>query len=146
MIKIRLAKKEDISNIWKLGQNVNEFETAEDIVTFWPESILNNCIGKDDVMILVVELNEKIIGFSVSNINKSLCKAEIENIYIQEEYRGNNYGKDLLDDTLKELSNRNVENVCAMSSDIVEFLVKYGFTKGNQFYWMDLALSERFKK
>jgi N-acetylglutamate synthase and related acetyltransferases len=146
MINIRVAEKNDINKIWELGKEVGEFETAENIVIFWPVRILNNCINKEDVMILVVEFDKEIIGFSISNINKSLCKAELENIYIKNEYRNNGYGSSLLNKTLEELKNRNVENVCVMASDIVEFFVKYSFTKGNKFYWMDLALSERFKK
>lgn len=143
---IRSARLEDINNIWKLGKNVSEFEIAENIVTFWPVSILKNCINKEDVLILVAELENKLIGFPILNINKSLCKTEIENIYILEEHRKKGYGDTLLDKSLQEIKNRNIENVCAMSDNIVEFLEKRGFTKGNQFYWMDLAFSERFKK
>ncbi|MEG0872599.1 MAG: GNAT family N-acetyltransferase [Clostridia bacterium] len=143
---IRKAKFEDIDNIWNLGKNINEFETSEDIVLFWAKDILENCIDKKDVMILVIEIKEKIVGFMIANINGSLKKAEIENQYIISEYRHNGYGKALLTQMIEDLSNVGVENICAMSTDAVDFLVRNGFTKGNQFYWMDLALSERFKK
>lgn len=143
---IRKAKMEDVNTIWEMGRNVSNFETAKTIVTFWPVSVLENCIDKEDVLILVVELENKIIGFIILNINQSLFKAEIENIYILEKYRKNGYGEELLTQALNELRNYNIENVCAMSDDIVEFLVKRGFTKGNQFYWMDLAFSDRFKR
>ena len=143
---VRKAKTKDINNIWELGKNINEFETAKDIVTFWPKSILEKCIDKTDVLILVCELENEIIGFTILNINKSLCKAEIENIYILDKYRKKGYGEELLNQALIELQKCDVENICAMSDDIVDFLVKRGFTKGNQFYWMDLALSDRFRK
>lgn len=143
---IREAEANDIDNIWELGKNVSGFETAEDIVTFWPISILENCIKKEDVLILVSEIENQIIGFIILNINKSLFKAEIENIYILEEYREKGYGNQLLKYALNEMKNRNIENICVMSDDIVDFLVKRGFTKGNQFYWMDLAFNDRFKK
>ena len=55
MVDIREAKLIDVNAIWDLGKCVQEFETADDIVTFWPKSILKNCIDKNDVQILVAE-------------------------------------------------------------------------------------------
>jgi len=143
---IRKATNEDIPTIWEIGKDVTGFETAKDIVTFWPESILKNCINKRDVMIEVIEVDEKIIGFAIININLSLKKAELENLYIIDDYRHKGYGKVLLLDAIDELEDIGIENICAMSDDAVDFLVRNGFTKGRQFYWMDLALSNRFKK
>ena len=142
---IRKALLQDVEKIWELG-DVKEFETSEDIVTFWPKSILENCINKLDVMILVLEEENIIIGFMITNINSSLKKAELENIYVMAEYRCQGYGKALLQRTIEELAKLEIENVCAMSNDAVDFLLKNNFTKGNQFYWMDLALSDRFIK
>lgn len=143
---IRKASVEDIDTIWELGKNIAGFETASDIVTFWPKSILENCINKNDVIILVIEIESKISGFTITNINYSLKKAEIENLYIIEEHRHKGYGKPILESTIKELASVGVENICAMSNDAVDFLMRNGFTKGRQFNWMDLALGNRFKK
>jgi len=143
---VRKASKNDIPIIWDMGKNVSGFETADDIVTFWPKSILENCTDKNDVLILVAEKEEKIVGFFIVNINLSLKKAELENMYVLREYRQKGIGKLLLQKSLEELSKINIENVCAMSDDAVDFLQKNGFSKGNQFYWMDLALTDRFRK
>ena len=144
--QIRKARKTDIPVICELGNEVSEFETSEDIVLFWPQTILENCLDKEDVLILVAEKDEKIIGFYVSNINQSLKKAEIENQYVVPEYRHQGYGRALLNQTINELKAMGIENVCVMASDVVDFMLKNGFTKGNQYYWMDLALTDRFKK
>ena len=143
---IRLANQNDVDTIWELGKNINEFETSEDIVMFWPKSILKDCINKSDVMILVAENEDKIIGFYIININLSFKKAELENMYVINEYRHKGIGKALLNRSLDKLSEIGIENVCALSDDAVDFLVRNGFSKGNQFYWMDLALDERFKR
>ena len=143
---IRKATMDDIDTIWELGKNVSGFETAEDIVTFWPKSILENCIDKNDVLIKVLEIDSAIVGFIIANINNSLKKAELENQYVLLEYRHQGYGKAMLHDMIEDLETLGVENVVALSSDEVDFLLRNGFTKGNQFYWMDLALNERFKK
>ncbi len=145
-MNIRPAKKEDINVIWDLGKKVSGFETSKDIVTFWPKSILENCIDKNDVLIVVAESENKIVGFIILNINNSLSKLEIENIYVLEKFRKQGVPKKLLNYAIEEANNRKIENICVMTNDIVDFLINHGFTKGNQFYWMDLALSDRFKR
>lgn len=79
---IRTAENQDIEEIWNIGNNVSGFKTAPNVVTFWPKETLENYINKEDVMFYVVESKNKIIGFTIVNLNKSLGKAEIENIYI----------------------------------------------------------------
>jgi len=144
---IRKVTLEDIPIIWKMGKDVPFFETAEDIITFWPESVLNDCVDKEDVLFLVMEVENKILGFIIGNINNSLKKCEVENIFIVPEYRKQGYARILLKDLIQQLRTRGIENICAMSEgSVVDFYKKNNFTKGNQFYWMDLALSDRFKK
>ena len=144
-MKIRIAKKEDIEQVWNMGNNVAEFKTAENVVIFWPKEILENCINKDDILFYVVETENKIIGFSIVNLNKSLGKAEIENIYILPEYRKNKIGTEILDEILKELKDRKFNNVNCLADEAVDFYKRYGFTKGKKFAWMDIALSDKFK-
>ncbi len=145
-MKIRIAKKEDVNQVWNIGNNVSEFKTAENVVIFWPKETLENCINKDDILFYVVELENKIIGFSIVNLNKSLGKAEIENIYILPKYRRNKVGTALLDEILKELKVRNYNNVNCLADEAIEFYKRYGFTKGKNFAWMDIALSDNFKR
>lgn len=145
-MKIRIAKKEDVYQVWNIGNNVSEFKTSENVVIFWPKETLENCINKDDILFYVVESENKIIGFSIVNLNKSLGKAEIENIYILPKYRGNKVGTALLDEILKELKVRNYNNVNCLADEAIEFYKRYGFTKGKNFAWMDIALSDNFKR
>lgn len=145
-MKIRLAKKHDVNQVWNIGNNVSEFRTAENVVIFWPEETLKNCIDKDDILFYVVETENKIIGFSIVNLNKSLGKAEIENIYILPEYRKNKIGTAILDEIIQELKNRKYNNVNCLADEATEFYKRYGFTKGKDFAWMDIALSDNFKR
>lgn len=142
---IRKAKNEDINEIWRIGNKVSEFKTADNIVIFWPKETLYNCIDKKDILFYIVELEKKIIGFSIINLNKSLGKAEIENIYILEQYRKKGVGRKLLDIAIKELKNLNYDNVNALSNDAIQFYKHYGFSEGENFKWMDYVLSEKFK-
>ncbi len=145
-MKIRIAKKEDVNQVWNIGNNVSEFKTAENVVVFWQKETLENCINKDDILFYVVETENKIIGFSIVNLNKSLGKAEIENIYVLPEYRKNKIGTEILDEILRELKNREYNNVNCLADEATEFYEKYGFTKGKDFAWMDIVLSGNFKR
>lgn len=145
-MEIRIAQKEDIEQVWNIGNNVPEFKTAENVVTFWPRETLENCINKEDIIFYVVEMENKIVGFSIVNLNKSLGKAEIENIYVLAEYRKNKIGTAIIDEILKELKNRNYNNVNCLADEAIEFYKRYGFTQGKNFAWMDIVLSENFKK
>ena len=89
---------------------------------------------------------KEIIGFSIVNLNQSLGKAEIENIYVLPEYRKNRIGTAILDKILQELKIRNYNNVNCLADEATEFYRRYGFTKGKDFAWMDIALSDKFKR
>ena len=145
-MKTRIAKKEDVEQVWNIGNNVSEFKTAENVVIFWPKEILENCINKEDILFYVVEIENKIIGFSIVNLNQSLGKAEIENIYVLPKYRKNKIGTALLDKILQELKIRNYNNVNCLADEAISFYEKYGFTKGKDFVWMDIVLSDKFKR
>lgn len=145
-MKIRIAKKEDVQQVWNIGNNVSEFKTAENVIIFWPKETLENCIHKEDILFYVVEIENKIIGFSIVNLNHSLGKAEIENIYVLPKYRKNKIGTALLDKILQELTNRRYNNVNCLADEATEFYERYGFTKGKDFVWMDMALSDKFKR
>lgn len=145
-MKIRIAKKEDVEQIENIGNHVSEFKTAENVVIFWPKEILENCINKEDILFYVAETENKIIGFSLVNLNKSLGKAEIENIYVLPKYRKNKIGTAILDEILQELKIREYNNVNCLADEAIEFYKKYGFTKGKKFAWMNMTLSDSFRR
>ncbi|MCL2384030.1 MAG: GNAT family N-acetyltransferase [Oscillospiraceae bacterium] len=143
---IRKATKEDIQTICEFGRNVSGFETAEDVVGFWPKEILENCVGREEVLILVASIEENIIGFFIININIFLKNAILENMYVIEEYRNKGVGKLLLQESLKEVIKIGIENVCAMADEAADFLEANGFSKGRHFCWMNLILGDGFKR
>jgi ribosomal protein S18 acetylase RimI-like enzyme len=145
-VNYRNATEDDIEKIWELGENVSGFVTSDDVVTFWPKAILENSIDKPDVLIKVAETDGEIVGFVIVNINRSLKKAEIENIFVSENYRRQGVASELIKSAIAELKNGGIENVVAMSNEAVDLLVSLGFSKGRQFYWMDLVFGDEFRK
>ncbi len=146
MYKVRLACLEDVDAIWNMGKNVNEFETASEVVYFWPREILKECIDKKDVIMLVAEAENEIVGFIIVNVNLSLKKSEIENIYVLDSFRNQKIGSQLVTEVIKESKKIGVENICFLSSKDHSFWEKNGFLLGEDFKWMDLILTDRFKK
>ena len=143
---IREGKNKDVEAVWNMGNNVSKFKTTENVVIFWPKEILKKCIDKEDILFYVVELENRIIGFSIVNLNQSLGKAEIENIYILPKYRNNRIGRKLLDVILQKLKDKNYNNVNCLADEAIGFYEHYGFTKGKSFVWMDITISDSFKR
>ena len=150
VMKIRTARLHDINEIVKIGNSVNEFQVSEEVVTFWPKSVLIDCIKSKNNLILVTEENKHIVGFIIANYNPCFKKAIIENIFVKPEHRDKNIGKLLLKSLLKKLAVLKCEYVCSLveenSNVAVDFYIKNGFNKGINCVWLDTILGKSFKK
>src|SRR6266536_620475 len=92
MVEIRKAQSEDIPTIYRLGESVDEFHTSNQAPNFWPETILKDCVEKDDVYFFVAVQNDEVVGFIIANLNRSLSKTLIENIFVRPDSRGEGMG------------------------------------------------------
>lgn len=149
-ITIREATEEDVGIVFELGKNISGFEVSADIISFWPIQLLKNSIAKDDVVFLVMEKEGNIIGFIIVNLNYSLSKGEVEDIFIIESERNKGYGTALLKESIEVTKNRGViykiEYVNALTNTAGGFFAKNGFIEGNEFTWYSLALTDIFKR
>jgi ribosomal protein S18 acetylase RimI-like enzyme len=150
MINVRKAETRDVAMIHSLGETVSEFSVSNETVTFWPKDILAQAIGSNDAAILVAEADQEIVGFIIANLNISLRKAIIENIYVRPENRDTGVGSKLLEALLASLSSTPIEYVSTLiplSADNASRLyVEAGFSKGESFLWLDKSLSDTFKQ
>lgn len=145
-VLIREATINDVKTIHDIWKNISEFYTSDSTITFWPIEILEYSIDKENVLILVAEIEKKIVGFIILNINNSLKKAEVENIYVIPNYRWKWISDNLLKEAINRLLIWKIENVVAMSYEAVDFFSRNWFEKWKNFYWMNLSISDRFKK
>ncbi len=149
-INIREAKEKDIEIVHKLGQNISGFEVASEVVTFWPFKLLKNSVNKDDVIFLVIEKKLNIIGFLIMNLNYSLSKGEIEDVFIVEEERNKGYGSTLLNKSITIAKSKGIEYkieyINALTNSAEGFFQKNNFIRGNKFTWFSLPLTNIFKK
>lgn len=67
MIEIQKVTPEDIPTVHAMGENVDEFYTSNQAPNFWPETVLRDCVNKDDVYFFLATTNNEIAGFVIAN-------------------------------------------------------------------------------
>jgi ribosomal protein S18 acetylase RimI-like enzyme len=142
MIEIREATSKDVPVIRKLGENVDEFHTSDQAPNFWPEVVLQNSISKQDVYFFVAVSKDEVAGFIIANVNKSLSKVLIENIFVRPDFRGQGIGSRLAK-KIVEVARQDKRQFIAVLTppDDVAAIKTYesaGFSKGETFLWLDI--------
>ena len=102
-MEIKPATLDDIREITKLGNSVSEFQVSDEVITFWSEDILIDCVKSKNNPILVAKNNGQVIGFIIANYNPDFRKAIIENIFVNSDFRGKGVSRDLLNNLFVHL-------------------------------------------
>lgn len=143
MIEIREAQNEDVPTIYRLGENVDEFHTSDQAPNFWPEAILEQCIGKDDVYFFAAVSSNEVVGFIIANLNKSLSKTLIENIFVRPDSRGQGIGALLAKRVVETAKADGYQFISVLTPpDDVPAIKTYeqaGFSQGEVFLWLDVT-------
>jgi len=141
-MKIRHAKKEDVGEIYQLGEKVDElrfsgkhFHEKFELVGFLK--------GKDNVF-LVAEENGFIVGFIYARIiSKDWCM--LDNLVVNKKIRGNGVGSLLLEEFYRVLRKRGVDYVQVLEEihhrKTRKFWHDKGFKEEKVFIWADKVLS-----
>jgi GNAT superfamily N-acetyltransferase len=145
---IEKATLPDVQEIWKLGTGVSGFKTGDGVVDFWPIDILSNMVGeRPDVSVFVLR-NPGIIGFLIINFNNSLKKAEVENIFIAPEHRGDLLQiRALMDAGIAECKQKGIKLLTYLAGQdkLAALFARFGFSRGYDFHWMNLVLDDEYK-
>ena len=140
---IRLAEAEDIERIQQLSQELMEYEKNNSTKEYmfnmnWAltEQGYNNYKSNiENDWIYVACVNDKIIGYMTCWINKKrpwleYDVMEIGNIYIQEEYRGQGIGTELIDKAKRLCKDNGIKflkiEVLEDNKEAQEFYKKHG--------------------
>lgn len=141
MIEIRNVTSEDIPAIYAMGKDVDEFHTSDQAPNFWPEAVLHECVDKDDVYFFVATSDDEIAGFIIANLNKSLSKALIENIFVKPNFRGQGIGTSLAKQVIETAKADQFQFIAVLTppDDIaaIKTYEKAGFSQGDTFLWLD---------
>jgi len=152
-INIRFAEKKDAAVILDLIRELAVFERAPDAVTNTIADIERDGFGeKPAFWCLLAEFNGKVAGMSLYYIRYSTWKGRIlylEDIIVQEKFRGNGIGKVLLERTLQEAGKLGVNGirwqVLEWNEPAIDFYKKYHCTFDGE--WINCNMDkEQLKK
>ena len=142
MTEIRTARIEDIPTIHNLGEGVDEFHTSEHSPNFWPETVLEKCVDKEDVYFFVATQADEIVGFIIANCNRSLSKVLIENIFVKPAFRGQGIGSSLAKKVVETARSQKFQFIITLiPPDDMAATMAYesaGFARGEVFVWLDV--------
>jgi len=142
-MNIRPMNKSDVAAVRALGVDQKEFSTASG--SFWTHEQLEGwCESPDDVL-LVVEDNERIVGFSFYATHVPTGKVTWENLYVDPSARGKDTGKSLIQEAHKRLKEKGYSYVVLQNNSedqerFASYLKQFGFKSGERVLWMDQFL------
>lgn len=131
---IRKGERRDIPAVFKLIQELALFEKAPESVKNTPQMMLEDAFCEPPVFhFFVAELEEKIVGTAIFYISYSTWKGKslyLDDLVVQEQYRGTGIGTKLIQAFLKQASDWNVQmvhwQVLDWNKPAIEFYEKMG--------------------
>lgn len=98
-INLRKVTEDDVDLILEFIMEIAEYEKMSDSVIATREEIYESIFKRKEAEVLIVEKDNKDIGYVVYFFNYSTFIGRagfyLEDIYIKPEYRGNGYGKEI---------------------------------------------------
>lgn len=146
-INIRKAVKDDCQSMMQLIKELAVYEKAPEEVTVSFDHFVESGFGEKPVWwAFVAEVDEKVVGFALYYIRYSTWKGQrlyLEDILVNEPYRGNGIGKLLFDRLLEEVKEKRfsgmVWQVLDWNEPAINFYKKYtGVDFDNE--WVNCSL------
>lgn len=146
-INIRKAVKDDCQSMMQLIKELAVYEKAPEEVTVSFDHFVESGFGERPVWwAFVAEVDEKVVGFALYYIRYSTWKGQrlyLEDILVNEPYRGNGIGKLLFDRLLEEVKEKRfsgmVWQVLDWNEPAINFYKKYtGVDFDNE--WVNCSL------
>ena len=144
---IRNARKEDCKAMMQLIHELAEYEKAPDEVTVTFDHFVESGFGEKPVWwAFVAEVDENVVGFALYYIRYSTWKGQrlyLEDILVNEPFRGKGIGKLLFDRLLEEVKEKKfsgmVWQVLDWNEPAINFYKKYaGVSFDNE--WVNCSL------
>ena len=146
-INIRKAVKDDCQSMMQLIKELAVYEKAPEEVTVSFDHFVESGFGEKPVWwAFIAEVDEKVVGFALYYIRYSTWKGQrlyLEDILVNEPYRGNGIGKLLFDRLLEEVKEKKfsgmVWQVLDWNEPAINFYKKYtGVNFDNE--WVNCSL------
>lgn len=146
-IIIRNARKEDCKAMMQLIHELAEYEKAPEEVTVTFDHFVESGFGEKPVWwAFVAEVDQNVVGFALYYIRYSTWKGQrlyLEDILVNEPFRGKGIGKLLFDRLLKEVEEKKFSGmawqVLEWNEPAINFYKKYkGVSFENE--WVNCSL------
>lgn len=128
-LEIRKAKKGDEGLLLDYIGKHARFAEVEDILDITEERVRRTFFEDGIATALIAFEGERAVGFSVYYNNSSSLDSEggvlIEDLYIDEEYRGRGYGRELLRDAFRRIREEGIREVSWYSSENTQVAKSY---------------------
>lgn len=143
-VSIRPMTEEDVDYVHASGVQVEAFQTTSaeaDETPFWPKDRLRRWVQSGEDVLLVAETEKKIVGYFLSHLHETTGTAYIENVYVEENYRQQGIGEQLVREGVKRIVANGGRYISALTKPdneaMQELLKKVDFNQGDTFVWMD---------
>ena len=136
-MNIRQMCLEDVPEVLKISQEVDGFKVSEEAEGFWSKEQLERWVEGDDVL-LVAELEGKIVGFVLTTHHKPTGKVMWENQLVLPEFRGRGVASALTNEMEKRLKEGGATYIHFLVKDTNQHLDHYkriGYDAGHKFVW-----------
>ena len=131
---IRFAEKNDVSAILNLIKKLAAFEKEPDAVIVTEQDLLEHGFGQHPLFTcFVAENNEEIVAIALVYLRFSTWKGKtvhLEDLIVNEEFRGQGLGTMLLDEVIKYGYSLGVKRICWEVLDWNEPAIKFYESKG----------------
>jgi len=139
-MKIRRGKASDLERLYHLLNKTPELAVGEKVKITYDREWVRNVLSKNRTnLVLIVEENKKIIAFLISHYLLDVKQAILNDIYVKPNYRKKGLASKLFNtyqNIIKKLGiNLIIALVLTNNRKIQKFNEKYGFKKGNKFYF-----------
>jgi ribosomal protein S18 acetylase RimI-like enzyme len=151
-IQIRKAEKEDCNAMLELIKELAVYERAPEEVTVNFNHFVESGFGEKPVWwAFVAEVDRKIVGFALYYIRYSTWKGQrmyLEDIIVNEPFRGNGIGKLLFDQLVEEAKEKKLQamvwQVLEWNEPAINFYKKYEAVKFDS-EWLNCSLEIKNK-
>ena len=141
-IRIRTMTQDDVPEVYTIGREAAELKASTTDV-FWSEEVLASWVVSGEPM-LVAEAEGAVVGFQLTQFHAPTKTGYLSDIAIHPDWRRHGIGSRLVEEALAQLQQQGANYVYGLTKleneKIHALLEKFGFIKGNAFYWFEKHL------
>ena len=139
-IQIRKMNSGDVEAVYKYG--IEEKSFSNDSGSFWSKEQLFNWVESNEDIMLVVDFENEIVGFSLYSVHVPTRKVTWENLFVAPNFRGKGVASALINAAQEQMVERGYVYVAGIvnaknKSEFIPLAEKHGFKNNGSVIWID---------